>query len=259
MNGKNIREVLLEVLNEHATDRNLQSGTIVQKTSRRLELSTKLEDQQAILTAWHDLFRAGTVAWGCSLTSAGPPFLHLTEKGREVLRHITRDPSNPDGYMEYLSQNASLDPVVTSYVREALETYNNQCFKAAAVMIGVAAESLARELGEKISSCVSSRDEKPSKKLSNWKAKVLLDGIAKELDKYKAAMSKPLREAVESYWPAFIHQIRTVRNDAGHPVSLEAISEATVHANLLIFPELVKLVSDIIAWLEESDARRSEK
>ncbi len=42
-------------------------------------------------------------------------------------------------------------------------------------------------------------------------------------------------------------QIRKVRNDAGHPEGIDPVTPEVVHAALLIFPELAKLV----AWANE--------
>jgi hypothetical protein len=85
--------------------------------------------------------------------------------------------------------------------------------------------------------------------LQDWRIKVVTDKIKTELDNKKATMPKELSEAYESYWPAFIQQIRFGRNDAGHPKSIEPISAQTVHASLLIFPELAKLTNDLINWV----------
>jgi len=76
-----------------------------------------------------------------------------------------------------------------------------------------------------------------------------LDAIKKELDPHTRNMPNPLNEAYEAYWSAFIQQIRTTRNDAGHPSSIEPVTEDSVHASLLIFPELVKLAYDLMDWI----------
>jgi hypothetical protein len=52
-------------------------------------------------------------------------------------------------------------------------------------------------------------------------------------------------------WPAFTQQIRTARNEAGHPTSVDPITPETVHALLLIFPELAKLGSELKSWVSQ--------
>jgi hypothetical protein len=55
-----------------------------------------------------------------------------------------RDPSNPAGYLAHLSTRAIVNSVVQSYIKEALDCYNADCVRAAAVMTGVASESRSR-------------------------------------------------------------------------------------------------------------------
>lgn len=62
---------------------------------------------------------------------------------------------------------------------------------------------------------------------------------------------RELRERYEVYWSAFAGQIRTVRNDAGHPVSIDPVTADTVHASLLIFPELAGLASALWNWVSD--------
>src|SRR5262245_38283078 len=59
------------------------------------------DEERALLTAFHDLFRNGQLSWGHNLANPGPPFLHLTEQGRRSLQHLSRDPMNPDGYLAH--------------------------------------------------------------------------------------------------------------------------------------------------------------
>lgn len=62
-------------------------------------------------------------------------------------------------------------------------------------------------------------------------------------------MPRPLAEMFNAYWAAFTQQIRTSRNDAGHPNSIAPVSHEIVHASLLIFPELAKLASELRTWI----------
>jgi hypothetical protein len=65
-------------------------------------------------------------------------------------------------------------------------------------------------------------------------------------------MDGKLWEQVEAYWPAFMQQIRAVRNDAGHPAALDPTTPESVHASQLIFPEFAwvneGLTTALIAW-----------
>jgi hypothetical protein len=64
-------------------------------------------------------------------------------------------------------------------------------------------------------------------------------------------MPRKLYEGFESYWPAFTQQVRVARNAAGHPTSVDPVEEHTVEASLLIFPELVKISTDLQEWITD--------
>jgi hypothetical protein len=61
--------------------------------------------------------------------------------------------------------------------------------------------------------------------------------------------TRELREPFEAYWSAFAQQIRTTRNEAGHPISVDPVTPDTVHASLLIFPELARLANNLSRWV----------
>ncbi len=62
-------------------------------------------------------------------------------------------------------------------------------------------------------------------------------------------MPPELKEAYDSFWSAFTARIRMVRNDAGHPKSVDPITLEVVHGSLLIFPSLAKLGNDLKRWI----------
>jgi hypothetical protein len=64
-------------------------------------------------------------------------------------------------------------------------------------------------------------------------------------------MKRELRESFEAYWSAFAQEIRAVRNDAGHPTSVDPVTSDTVHASLLVFPELARLASGLSRWVAD--------
>ena len=259
MDENQIRTVLLQVVSELShSGSGFQQGVILQRAGQRLGIHIgRIEDQQALLTMWHDLFRNGQLAWGYDIGNPNPPFCHLTETGRNTLRNLSRDPANPDGYMQYLSNQGSLDPIAESYIREALQTYNNNCYKATAVMVGVAAESIVLELRDVLVNRMNNIGKQPSRDMKGDLIKKVLDAIEKELQPYTtkgapAPMPTSLAESFSSYWPAFTSQIRTIRNDAGHPNNVDPVTPETVHAALLIFPLQVKLTLDLTAWINTS-------
>jgi hypothetical protein len=251
MEGSEIRKVLLTVIDEFSRQpaTSFQSRSILSAAARRLNIERNLEAEQALLTYWHDLLRTGHIAWGYDVGNADPPFCHLTEQGRRALAHLSRDPMNPDGYMAYLRSKATLKDVPLSYIAEALRTYTADCYKATAVMVGGATECIVLQIRDTLLARMKANGSNPPSKLSDWRIKVVLDAIEGALNSKKSNMPPQLSEAFESYWLAFTGQIRAARNDAGHPNSIAPVTSETVHASLLIFPELAKLASDLEQWI----------
>jgi hypothetical protein len=244
-----IRQVILEIVNRESKSGNLQTASVLHQTLDALGLQGNLQTEQALLTIWHDLFRTGHLAWGLNLSNPNPPHCHVTEQGRRTLQNLSRDPANPDGYLAHVSQIGVLDEVTESYVREALKTYNSDCFKATAVMIGAAAESLILELRDTMIQRMRSLGQNPPSDLKDWRLKKVLDSLERLLSNQSHNMDRDLAEAVQQFWPAFTGQIRQARNEAGHPTSIEPVTHETVHASLLIFPELLSLAYRLKAWV----------
>jgi hypothetical protein len=53
-----------------------QQSVVLREVGQRLRAAT-LEQQQAILSAWHKLFQTGKLAWGYDLDNPGPPWYHF--------------------------------------------------------------------------------------------------------------------------------------------------------------------------------------
>ena len=249
IDGNQIRKVLLEVLDEYSREGSpFTSNSVLVKAEEKLGFALAKENAEALLTFFYDLFRTGHLSWGYNLSNPAPPWCHLTDQGRRTLENLSRDPANPDGYMGYISKIGIMNPIALSYLIESLKTYNSDCFKAAGVMIGVAAESIALELKDALLDKIKQLGRTPPRDLADWRIKKILDAIKNALDGHKKDMPKPLAEAFESFWPAFTYQVRATRNEAGHPLSIESAPD-TVHASLLIFPELFKLTCNLKEWI----------
>jgi len=241
---------MLEVIAEldKGKPHRLQAGTVLREVLERCQDNTP-KTQKTILTIWHDLFRTGYLAPGFNFDNAELPFFHVTNQGRESLKQLSRDPSNPDGYFAYLQSRSSLDDVSRSYLEEAVHSFNAACFKAAAVMVGGAAESLVLRLRDKLTAHISSTGGTPPAGMNDWRIKTVRDAITAHLNSQRGTMPRELRETYDAYWSGFAEQIRRVRNDAGHPTSVDPVTPETVQASLLIFPELAHLISELESWI----------
>jgi hypothetical protein len=253
IDGATIRKVLLDVISEYNTsESSFQSGSVLRETARRLDIHHDIDAQQALLTMWHDLYRSGHLSWGYNIGNPEPPFCHMTDRGRAFLQHLSRDPMNPDGYLAHLTKTASLPPIPMSYIDEALRSYIASCFKATAVLVGCASEAMCLELRDILEERISSLSRSVPSGLNDWRIKKVLDTIKADLDAHLAQMPLKLKETYQSYWPAFVQQIRATRNDAGHPSSIDPVTAEIVHASLLIFPELAQLTNSLSAWVTTS-------
>jgi hypothetical protein len=255
-NNEDIRETLLTVISEKGSRKefgsNLQAGGILDEAARRLNTRNNIDFEQALLTECYELFRTGYLAWGYNISNPNPPHCHLTERGRITLERLSRDPGNPAGYLRHLYSLANLNPVSKSYLEEGLECYVSSFYKASAVMVGAASESLVIVLRDFVAERLTSTGRAPAKNLLDWRTKTIIDALKQLFDAEKENFPTELREEYEAYWQAFTQQMRATRNEAGHPTSVEPITGDTVHAAFLVFPELAKLENKLRAWVAEN-------
>lgn len=264
MNRNDIRALVLTVVNEmHDEHGNMQVQGFLNRIQEKLRTEKPGGEflpvdhfshadeglHEVVLTAFYDLFRNGYLAWGMDFHNASPPWFHLTGKGRKALENISRDPYNVDGYMAYLASAAPINPVAQSYILEALNTFNNNCFKSSAVMVGTAAESLILELRDTLVSKMQTLKKAPAKNMLDWRFKTVLDAFESEIQE---KLPRPLRESFDGHWLAFTTQIRMTRNDAGHPKSVDPVKEEEVYATLLMFPQLAVLSEQLKSWITSS-------
>jgi hypothetical protein len=251
-----IRDTLLEVLEKQkprpGSNGNLQSASVLRETAEVLGMRRDEMAEQQLLTEWHELFRTGFLAWGHNLDNPNPPFCHFTEHGKKALEIGRRDPSNPGGYLAHLRGMASLSPIAESYLSEGLACYVGGLHKAAAVMVGGASERLVLDVRDRVVELMDKSTTNVPEALKDWRIKKVLDALRSYFDQRKKVFPRELKDAYEAYWPAFTQQIRAVRNDAGHPSSIDPITADTVHAALLVFPEIAKVACGLIEWLGEA-------
>jgi len=244
----NIRELLLSII-EGRQPQKLFQGEILEALQQQLRKDRKSYPDEEILTEWYDLFRTGYISWGYNLINTDHPWCHVTNRGKRALERIGRDPGNPAGYLRHVHSSGSLPPITDSYLKEGLECYSAGYFKAAAVMIGIASENLILELRDAVVNRLKFLNQKEPRNITDWRIKIILEVLQAFFDARKKDFTKEMREQYESYWAAFAHQIRIARNDAGHPSSIDAVTEDSVHASFLVFPTLAWLCKNLSNWV----------
>lgn len=247
-----LREMLLEVVAEHRPQRpedgSLQMNTVFVALRSRLGRPS-VELQQRVLSEWHDLMCLGYFAWGVDWDNPDPPFFHVTDRGAHGLKDLARNPANPEGYLRYIASVATLNPVATTYLREGLACFTARLHKSAAVMLGAASESVILELRDAVTVKLQALGVPVPSKLMSWQMKVMLDALGAFFESKKSSFARELREEFEAYFQALPQPIRAARNDAGHPSSVDPVSDEAVHASYLLFPELVRLASALKTWV----------
>ena len=166
-----------------------------------------------------------------------------------MLKNVTRDPSNPVGYLRHFCRTAP--PVAMSYLIEGLDCYVAGLHKAAAVMVGGAAESLILDLRDLLIRKLTTLRKSIPKGMEDWKIRTVSEALQHFFQVHAPKFKRQLREPFEVYWSGFAQQIRATRNEAGHPASVDAVSPDTVRAALLIFPELARLAGSLTRWTTE--------
>ncbi len=251
VDGTTIRKVVLEVCRDYSArgPGYFQSGPVLKQAAQRLSLRTENEEQ-ALLTVWYDLFRMGVLAWGFNLANSDPPFIHMTDVGRHSLENLSRDPYNPDGYMAAVRPHIAPGSVAESYLQEAVGTFAGGFLKSTAVMVGAAAESLVLDLRDALVKRLGTLGHSVPKKLNDWRVKAVRDALGDYFAQNKNQLGQKLGERFYAFWTPMTDQVRLARNDAGHPASIAPVTHETVHAALLLFPELASLTKDLQAWVD---------
>ena len=250
-----IRNTILKIFQERSSsNQSLSSSNVLEDARNRLNLISR-ESEQLLLTIFYDMFRTGYIAWGLDIANPNPPWFHLTEQGRTALSTYSIDPVNQEGYIAYLQSNSSLSDVSISYVKEALKTYNADCWRASAVMLGAALESAILDLRNKLVNNLGEENVTSKLKNKNSSIKVTIKAIESKLNEYKAAMDYDLKEWYDELWSSMILLIRKARNDAGHPSSLISVTPELTHASFLRFHPLAKLLRDLGAFIDSQPGR----
>ena len=184
-----------------------------------------------------------------NLANPNPPFFHITDVGRRALERLSRDPGNPAGYRAHLASIATLNAVALSYLNEGLACFEAGLYKAAAVMLRGAAESMILEIRDSVVARLQATGVQAPKALQDWRVKTVNDALHKTLSSRLAQMPHELQVEFQSFWPTFTQQIRATRNDAGHPLSVDPVAPDVVHASFLAFPEMARTASRLLAWI----------
>jgi hypothetical protein len=214
-------------------------------------------DQQDVARAqdiFWDLIIEGVIRPGLGQGSGNSdlPYFHVTDYGKEQVRHGTGSPHDPDGYLSRLRADlTALDPVIMTYMNECLRTFRIGCLLSSAVMLGCASEkALLLLLDAYAIALPPAKETKFRKKIEGKFIKTQYEEFIKMLQGHlRAQLPHELDDGLANILLGVFEMIRAERNDAGHPTG-QIPSRELAFANISVFPGYLKRIYDLMAWLQ---------
>jgi hypothetical protein len=159
----------------------------------------------------------------------------------------------------FRKQVRNADAIVDGYVVEAVEAYNAGCFRASAVMLGVASEQLILLLIESFKQAISdgAKKSKFEKDLDKaWQINVRYRALKERLDAMADAKRLPGEhaETIGGELASMYELLRRYRNASGHPNLPGIVDSDTVFLNLRTFVEYARRVHVLIAYFKANEA-----
>lgn len=205
------------------------------------------------------LLPQGVVVWGRDTANDKYPFYRVTPYGIQVVAAVSPQPYDPDGFLkEFARLIPGADAVVNEYLQEAVRSFNSNCHRAAAVLLGCASEKAMLLLHAQFESAISdpqrkSKFEKDSGGISIYRK---YEALKDRLDLMVQAKKLPREhvETVGSELPSGFELIRRCRNTAGHPELGGKADQDTVFLNLRSFTEYARRIASLIAYFQANPA-----
>ena len=160
--------------------------------------------------AWIQIGQENPVHWRIS----------LTERGKAAAEGEAVNPDDPSGYMRRLLRDApGTSDVVQLYLRESLKSFEQECYLASAVMLGVAAVACMLEAADAFVNWSGDRARKLRTMLENRRTFYVakLEEFQKRLTAASGSLPQEISDNLDLDVTAVLQLIRHTRNDAGHP------------------------------------------
>lgn len=229
---------------------NVGVRTITYSSGDPSGLSNK--DKGRVQSIFWDLIIEGIIRPGLSDgMNNNLPFFHLTDRGKQVKAEGMASPYDPDGYLKRLTADVPLfDPVVLTYLTEALSTFRIGCLLSSTIALGCASEKLLLLLIEAYASALpAERQSKFRKEVEGRMIKRQFEEFSKHLESaIKPKLPGDLRDDLDVHVSGVFTLIRNMRNDAGHPTG-KTIERQQANANLILFPVYARHVYRLIDWM----------
>jgi hypothetical protein len=193
--------------------------------------------------AWIEIDQAHPMAW----------FVQLTERGKAAAGSEAVNPDDPLGYMRRLLQAApATSDVVQLYLRESLKSFEQECYLASAVTLGVAAEACMLETANAFVNWSGESARKLRQMLESPRTFYVakLEGFQKCLAVARGSLLSPeLSDNLDLDVTAVLQLIRVTRNDAGQPIGRQ-IDREDAFNHLVIYARANKRLYDLIGFFK---------
>jgi hypothetical protein len=202
----------------------------------------------------------GLLVWGLNDTNPNFPFFRVTDWGKEVLTQEKPQPYDPDGFLiSFRGAVGKPDDIVEMYLSESVQTFNVDCFKAAAVMLGCASERLILLFCEEFENAITDQTKKSVFKREIEKR----DGVYHKYNVLKERLDHMvsgnkvkgrLAEIIRLDLPGVFNLLRRSRDEAGHPTIFESLDTYSVHGHLILFIDYNKKINTLIDSFSKNGA-----
>ncbi len=220
----------------------------------RAEHKMPKEDREKVREIVGNLVIEGILTWGVDELNPGPPFLKVTEYGKDCLAAGEILPHDPDGYLKYLnSEIPAIDETIIMYVTESLQTFLRGNLLASTVMLGGASEKAVLLLIEAFVDAISNPIER-----QKFEREIKRSGILRKFRKFREKLDsasgklpKLISDDLDIQLDGVFNLIRNCRNDVGHPTGRK-IDRRLAFANLQLLIPYCKRIYELIEWLNQN-------
>jgi hypothetical protein len=207
-------------------------------------------DSVHVRTAVSELVTTGVLVWGRDgAMQSAPPHLQVTEFGLQCLRDGRPSPYDPEGYLARLPP---IDPIARAYLEEALTCLHRSCYRACAVMLGGASETVMIESIEAFRNALQAPRRRATFERDAGDQRPIGQRFAcfrTQLATIRPTIPRPLRDELDVRLDGIFALVRQARNEAGHP-NIAGTTRETAYANLLLFPSYCQTACALITHLQ---------
>lgn len=249
-----LQTTLLKLLANQNTDTRLGRG--------RYHLSDALRSQFAagqqptppqIMSAVWSLISQGLAYIDYSQPAPENWNLFLTDAGLAAARDEAMNPDNSGDYLDQLRTKVpDTSPTVLQYARESVTSYNNRCYLASAVMLGVASEAAFLEMARSFRNWLpDGQRQKFLKIIDNPRSNYITKFVEfrKRVEPLKSSIPDELSDGMSLTLDSVLDLLRIYRNEAGHPTGKQVTRE-DAFINLQMFARYLQKLYALKAFFD---------